>query len=333
MAPTKWGIVSAGKISNDFVCCLRSLPSEEHEVVAVAGRNFDNAKKFAELHHIPRVYGSYEELAKDANVEVAYIGSLNPDHYATTKLMFDHGKHVLCEKPLTTNLKHTKELIQIATQKKLFLMEAMWSRCLPAYEKLKAELDAGTVGDVRHVHVTFGIAVENVERVTKKALGGSMMLDVGIYCLGLVDYVYGGDLPEKVLAVGDVTAEGVDKASAVSMKYGGGRLATFATSGVVELANRAEIFGTRGTLRVVAPFWCPTKIETPSGTFEYPVPSTVSPCVYRNGGGLCYEATEVRHCLRAGLLESPKMPHAATERLAFLTSEIFKQLGVPYVDE
>lgn len=69
MAPTKWGIVAAGRISNDFVVALSTLPREDHQVVAVAGRNFENAKKFGERHGISKVYATYEELARDPDVE------------------------------------------------------------------------------------------------------------------------------------------------------------------------------------------------------------------------------------------------------------------------
>lgn len=115
--------MAAGRISNDFVAALSTLPREEHEVVAVAGRNFENAKKFAKLHAISKVYPTYEELARDPEVEVAYVGSLHPDHYPTMKLLLENGKHVLCEKPLTMNRQDTEDICRIAKDKKLFLME------------------------------------------------------------------------------------------------------------------------------------------------------------------------------------------------------------------
>ncbi|XP_064478975.1 trans-1,2-dihydrobenzene-1,2-diol dehydrogenase-like [Ornithodoros turicata] len=333
MAPTKWGIVSAGKISHDFVACLRSLSSEEHQIVAVAGRNFDTAKAFAQLHGIPKVYGSYEELAQDGDVEIAYVGCLNPDHYKTSKLLFDHGKHVLCEKPLTTHLKHTQDLLRTSQEKKLFLMEAIWSLCNPAYLNLKAQLDKGLLGQVSYINVTFGHASMSQDRVIKKDLGGSAMLDIGIYCLALIDFLYGGDLPEKVQAVGTLTDEGVDIGTAVSMKFSNGRLATFTASLVMDLPNAAEIVGTTGTVRIEEPFWSPTRIETPCGPRDYVVPKTVVPCNYKNSGSLCYEANEVRRCLLGGSIESAHVTHKTTERIAFLTCEIFKQLGVSYVHE
>ncbi|PNF41390.1 hypothetical protein B7P43_G14417 [Cryptotermes secundus] len=161
---TRWGIASAGKISHDFVTALGTLPPDEHHVVAVAAQELDRAKAFATEHNIPIAYGSYEELAKNPDVEVVYIGAINTLHLDIGKLMLSNGKHVLCEKPLTVNLKQTKELINLAKEKQLFLMEAVWSRCFPAYDALKKELEAGTLGEVLQVIASFGVVIEDVER-------------------------------------------------------------------------------------------------------------------------------------------------------------------------
>jgi dihydrodiol dehydrogenase / D-xylose 1-dehydrogenase (NADP) len=93
---TRWGIISTGNISNDFVNALKILPASEHQVVAVAARNIESAKEFGEKHKIPS-YASYQELVEDSNVEVVYIGSINSQHYPLAKLAMSHGKHVLCE--------------------------------------------------------------------------------------------------------------------------------------------------------------------------------------------------------------------------------------------
>ncbi|CAL1276547.1 unnamed protein product [Larinioides sclopetarius] len=121
---TKWGVISSGKISHDFVTAVQSIPeSGQHEFVAIAARNLDSAKEFATSHNIPRAYGSYEELAKDPDIEVVYIGTVASHHFVVGKLMLEHGKHVLMEKPFTLNLKQTKTLIEIARREKRFLME------------------------------------------------------------------------------------------------------------------------------------------------------------------------------------------------------------------
>lgn len=119
----KWGIAAAGRISDEFTNALSTLDKQNHKVVAIGARDLSRAEEFAKRHNIPKAHGSYIELAKDANVEVVYIGVLNPQHFEVAMLMLEHGKHVLCEKPLCINEKLSKKLIAFAESKKLFLME------------------------------------------------------------------------------------------------------------------------------------------------------------------------------------------------------------------
>lgn len=90
---------------------------------------------------------------------------MHPQHFEIAKLMLNHGKHVLCEKPLTMNLKQTTELINLAKEKKLFLMEGIWSRCFPIYEIVKKEIESGSIGEIYQVLVTFGFKMPDVERL------------------------------------------------------------------------------------------------------------------------------------------------------------------------
>src|ERR1700744_1667793 len=109
-----WGILSVGDISHDFVTAMGTHTEGDHRIAAAAAHDLDRAKEFAEFHGIPKYYGSYEELAKDADVEVVYIGNLNNQHYDCAMLMLEHGKHVLCEKPLCMNEEEAKKLIKYA---------------------------------------------------------------------------------------------------------------------------------------------------------------------------------------------------------------------------
>ena len=125
------------------------------QVVAVAARKIEDAKEFAVKHGIEKAYSDYENLAKDADIDVAmndlelkmhikfhfkviYIGAINSVHLPLAKMFLNAGKAVLCEKPLCVNVKETKELVELARSKKVFLMEAVWSRCLPVYQVRQA---------------------------------------------------------------------------------------------------------------------------------------------------------------------------------------------------
>lgn len=161
----KWGIASAGKICHDFATAVANLDAADHQIVAVAARDQQKASDFAKLHDIERAYEGYERLAKDAEVEVVYVGMLNPQHYEVCLLMLEHNKHVLCEKPLCMNERQAAHVIQVAKERKLFLMEAIWSRFFPAYQYLRNEIQSGALGDVKEVTADFGFPIAHVARL------------------------------------------------------------------------------------------------------------------------------------------------------------------------
>ncbi|KFM81497.1 Trans-1,2-dihydrobenzene-1,2-diol dehydrogenase, partial [Stegodyphus mimosarum] len=327
---TKWGVVSAGKICHDFVTAVQSIEDGQHEFVAVAARNLSSATEFAKSHGIAKAYGSYEDLAKDPSIEVAYVGTINSEHFRVGKMMLENGKHVLMEKPMTLNAKQTKALIDIARKNKCFLMEAIWSRFIPSYRFLIDYLKKGNIGEIVHVYSNFGIPVLTVERITKKSLGGGTILDLGIYTLNAVTMIYNGEKPKKIAAVGHLNDNGVDIAMATSLLYSNNRTATVSTNAIAELPGDITITGTKGRVKVPKHMWCPVIIETPEKTYEFPLPDTKTPCNFINSSGLRYEAIEVRECLKKGALESSIMPLDDSVTLAEIMDEIRRQIGVVY---
>ncbi|XP_053975738.1 trans-1,2-dihydrobenzene-1,2-diol dehydrogenase-like isoform X2 [Hylaeus volcanicus] len=329
---TKWGIASAGKISHDFVTALGTLPQSDHVVVAVAARELSRAQAFADLHKIRKAYDSYAKLAQDKDIDVVYIGALHPQHYEITKLMLNHGKHVLCEKPLTMNLKQTTKLINLAKQKKLFLMEAIWSRCFPVYETIRKEIDSGTIGEVYQVLVNFGFNLSDVDRITKKELGGGTVLDLGVYVIQFASFIFNNEAPQSVQASGVLNEEGVDMSVSVSFQYKNNRTATLVTNALVNLPNEAYVIGTKGMIKVPS-FWCPLTAELPSGTFTVPLPEGAHKFNFINSAGLSYEAEEVRQCILKGMIESSKVSHNDSLLIARLQDEIRRQVGVVYPED
>ncbi|KAG8253982.1 trans-1,2-dihydrobenzene-1,2-diol dehydrogenase-like [Homalodisca vitripennis] len=331
---TRWGIISAGKISSDFVAAIKILPEKEHTVLGVAARSKLSAEEFAKKYNIPLSYGSYEELLCNPEIEVVYIGVLHPIHYEVAKLSLEHGKSVLCEKPLCMNAKETQQLIELAKKKKLFLMEAVWSRCFPVYEELRKALLSKTIGDVLYVNTQFGAKIE-VDRIWKKELGGGTVLDLGIYTLQMATLVLGNS-PIKVVAAGHLNDEGVDEAMSCVLSYPGGATAVLSTHSKVLLPNTAYIVGTKGSFTIHAPFWAPTKLTRLNEAYEiieekeFPLPDSKHVFNFPNGAGMSYEAAEVRRCLLAGITECPLITHEDSMVLATLEDEVRKQIGVHY---
>lgn len=332
---TKWGVLSAGKISHDFVTAVRSIPGNDHEFVAVAARNLASAKEFSAMHGIKRAYGSYEDLARDPDIEVVYIGTISSHHFQTGKLMLENKKHVLIEKPMTLSSQQTKALIQLAKKQKCFLMEAIWSRFMPSYTHLMELLRNKAVGDLVHVNACFGVPLiqRDPSRLKKSQGLGSATLDIGIYTLNAVNLVYGGEKPKKIAAVGHLSEEGVDIAMTCSMLYGNNRTAQVTASATADLSNDLIITGTAGHIKLPDPMWCATTVEVSGKTLNFPLPDTILPCHHINSSGLRYEAMEVRKCIKAGKLESSIMPLRDSETLAEIADEIFRQIGVTHEND
>nr|BAN20282.1 dimeric dihydrodiol dehydrogenase [Riptortus pedestris] len=294
---TRWGIVSAGKISNDFVTALENLPRSEHEVIAVAAKDKERAADFAKQHNIPKAYGSYEELAADKSIEVVYIGAITSWHYPLAKLMLESGKHILCEKALCTNYKHTEKLVSLAREKKLFLMEAVWSRCFPLYDELRKLLAEKVIGDVLYVRVDFGLQISDIPRIKKIELGGGTILDLGVYALQLTTLIL-GNKPLSVNATGNLNEEGIDENADYILKYPNGVTANLATHSRVKLDNAAAIYGTKGCIKIKEPFWCPTVLVVNDEEKVFPLPFKSNKLNFSNSEGLLYEAVEVRNCIK-----------------------------------
>ncbi|OQV16409.1 Trans-1,2-dihydrobenzene-1,2-diol dehydrogenase [Hypsibius exemplaris] len=331
MAPLRWGIVGTGKISQDFANAVETLPPADHELYAVAASDAKKAAEFAKTYTIPKSYGSYAELAKDPEVGVAYIGTINTNHFELCKLFLENGKHVLCEKPLTLLLEHTQELVKLAREKKLFFQEAVWSRFFPAYIKLREEVKAGTLGDLKLITVNFGVKIAEVERIFKKELGGGSLMDIGIYVLQFTVAVFGSEMPQTIKAVGVLNEEGCDLATGITLQYKDGRIAQLTTNTFTETTCDANVFGTKGSIKVPKPFWAPEEIILNGESLKFPLPGKAKrPFVYGNSEGLAYEAAEVKRCIDNGLLESPLMTQEETITLARLEDEVKKQIGVSY---
>jgi len=324
--------VGAGKISHDFLTAMGTLPTGEHRVVAVASRDKERAMEFAKKHQVEKVLDSYDELAKDVEVEVVYVGVIAPAHKEMVKLMLNNKKAVLCEKPLGLSLAEVTEIVDLARKKNLFFMEAVWSRTFPIYDALTNRLSI--LGKPLNLVLTFGQADNHLpdQRLAWKRNGGGTVLDWGVYCIQMALHVFGGEMPNRVVASGlELNEDGVDVAMSVALYFSGSRMATFITDLRVDLPCEAYISTSGGQIKVAAPFWCPPSLEVNGVREEFPLPSGAKHQFhFVNSQGLAFEAAEVRRCLKLGLKESPKMTLEETMIVGRVQQEIMDQLGISY---
>ncbi|KAM4650886.1 trans-1,2-dihydrobenzene-1,2-diol dehydrogenase-like [Discoglossus pictus] len=327
---TKWGICAAGKICHDFLVALETLPSEDHQAVAVAARDLKRAKDFAQSHNIPKVYGSYEELAKDSNIDIIYVGVLHTVHRDVVMMFLKNKKNVLCEKPMAMNAKEVGELTSAARKYNVFYMEAMWSRFFPVYQEIRSLLSQKAIGDVKVVRAEFGSNQHHVPRAVQKELGGGALLDIGCYCIQFALMVFNGERPESVTAKGFLYDTGVDETVTITLQYPGKRQAILTCTIMVAMPNQAAICGSLGMIQIPSCMWCPTSVIVNGKETKFPLPPTTKPMNFTNSTGLSYEAEHVRQCLLKGLKESPLMSLADSELLANIMEEVRKQLGVKF---
>eukprot|EP00095_Tigriopus_kingsejongensis_P006888 maker-scaffold125_size330479-snap-gene-1.7 protein:Tk06888 transcript:maker-scaffold125_size330479-snap-gene-1.7-mRNA-1 annotation:"trans- -dihydrobenzene- -diol dehydrogenase" len=330
-SPSRWGIVSAGLISSDFVNAIQiSSLKGEHEVVAVAARGQKSADAFAAKFGIKKAYEGYEKLAQDPDVEVVYIGSINTTHLDLCRMMINAGKHVLCEKPLGMNVKETRAILDCAKAKGVFFMEAMWARCNPTYKKMQEELKTGSMGQLYQANVSFGQMID-VDRIAKKELGGGALLDIGIYTINFIQMAFGDEKPESIVASGHMNADGVDESLGAVLKYKNGKMGCLNIHSKVRTDCEAKLFGTKGSLTLGYPFWCATDMTVnDKPAFKLNLPESKIDFNFHNSAILAYEAQHVRECLLEGVKESPLVSHKTTLVVAEIMEDIRKQIGVSY---
>jgi predicted dehydrogenase len=296
----RWGILGPGNIAKKFAKGLSVLP--DAELVAVGSRTQENADAFGDQFDVPRRHASYEALAADPKVDVIYVATPHPFHKENTILCLEAGKAVLCEKPFAINAAEAKEMIALAREKKLFLMEAMWTRFLPIIVKVRELLAKGVIGEVQMLNADFCFRAEfdPKSRLLAPHLGGGALLDVGIYPISLASMVFGS--PSRVTSLAHLGETGVDERSAYLLGYDGGQLAILSAAIRTDSPREVTLMGTEGKIRIHPEWWCGTTLTL---SVEGQENKTIRLPLKKNGYE--YEAIEVNERLREGKLESDVM--------------------------
>ena len=322
----RWGILSTGGIARAFALGLKHAPGAV--LAAVGSRTLEHAQTFARELGIEASYGSYQELADAPGVDIVYIATPHPMHAENALLALRGGKAVLCEKPFTMNRREAGEVVALARAKNLFLMEAMWTRFMPALAEVKRIMASGEIGTITQVHADFGFSAtpDPEHRVNKRELGGGALLDVGIYPLSIACALLGKVVTVQAQAIMDGT--GVDTTTAFTMKHAGGTLSVCSCSIRARSACELVVSGTGGSIRMHRMFHHTDRItvDLPDGS------SRTIPTPYL-GNGYTHEAIEAGRCLHEGLIEHPLMTHDDTLALMTLLDAIRGQIGLRYASD
>jgi predicted dehydrogenase len=326
----RWGILSTGAIARQFAQGLTSVP--DAELVAVGSRTQAAADRFGDAFRVPRRHASYRAVAEDPDVDVVYIGTPHNLHCENTLMCLEAGKPVLCEKPFAINAAQAERMVALARSKRLFLMEALWTRYLPAMIELRRLLAAGTIGPIRMIEADFGFRPEYdpLGRLYNPDLGGGALLDIGIYPISLTAMLLG--LPARMTAIAELGRTGVDERSAVVLAYPGGELAVLTFSLTTDMPSEILVLGIEGWIRVHGPIYRPEKLTVSLKAAAGARTERVLPLPV-TGNGYNYEAAEVMRRLREGALESPGMTLDESLAIMRLMDAIRAQWGLRYPGE
>jgi len=299
--PLRWGLVGTGMIANRFAEDM--TVTDSGRVVAVGSRSQASADRFADKFAIERRHASYESLVADPEVDVVYVATPHPMHHANTVLALEAGKPVLVEKAFTMNAHEARDLVARARSRGLFLMEAMWTRHLPHISEIRRLLAEGALGEIVTVTADHGQWFEKdpAFRLFAPELGGSALLDLGVYPVSFASMILGK--PAEVVSLVTPAFTGVDGQTSRLFNYASGAQAVLNCTAFAKSPTTATIVGTKARIEVDTMFYAPSTFTLigRDGTATRFEPPHV-------GNGLHYQADEVARCLRAGLLESPAMP-------------------------
>lgn len=320
-----WGILGCGKIANKFASDLTLV--KDAELVAIAGRDPEKVEVFTREYKPTFSCHDYETLVKDPRVDVVYVATPHGLHYEHVMLCLENGKAVLCEKAFALNLAQAREMVEFARKRKIFLMEALWTKFLPQYEKVMSMVQSGRIGEVKLIQADFGFKAREpkAQRLFDPLLGGGSLLDIGIYPVFLAQAVLGK--PTQVHAFISPFESGVDEQCVMTMKFAGGALAVLSSTFSADTPVEAMIAATEG--RVVMR----NRFHNAAGTIELIAADGKGEKIEvarEPGYGYQFEARHVNACLREGLTESPVMSHADTLMLIETLDRIRKVCGIHY---
>lgn len=316
------GILGPGRIVKRVMTDFHN--SEGVRLTAIASRSVERAREAAAAYGAVYAFGSYEELAECGEVDLVYIATPHPFHCEQAILMMEHGKHVLCEKPMAPTEAETKRMVECARKNGVFLMEAMWTRCFPAMKRLMELIRAGEIGEVNHIYSLFSCScgVDPESRLFSPDLAGGALLDIGVYPLMMVTHILGWN-PVRIQSLSTRTETGVDARMSVQLQYESGATAQVMTALDAAGPSQLMIYGTKGYISADE-YWRPTSFEA------------VINGERRKYGfapeneGHHYEFEEAARCINKGLIESPLMTHEESVAVSRMTQALRHEAGVFY---
>lgn len=325
MKTMRVGYIGAGNISGQMAETIARM--SEVENYAVAARDPERAREFAERWGFSHAYDSYEELLADPDVDLVYVALPHSHHHRWTIAALESGHHVLCEKAFAANERQAREMIECARERGLLLAEAIWTRYMPSRKMIEEIVSSGEIGEVTTVAANLGYRVDGNARMTDPALAGGALLDLTVYPLNFASMVLGNRI-RRIAASMVPAVTGVDGQDNVMIEYESGQMASLFSTMYAMTDREGQILGTKGFITVeninnpqVIRVYASDGL-TRELTREIAVPEQIT--------GYEYELLSCKRAIEADALECPEMPHAETLELMRQMDEIRRQFGVVF---
>ena len=316
------GIIGAGWIAEKAAITLQGLT--DINCYAIASRSQEKADAFARQWGCTKAYGSYDELLADDDVDLVYVATPHSHHYAVTREALLRGKACLVEKAFMANLRESRDIVQLAAERKVFLAEAIWTRYQPAVQMVRQLIADGRIGTPRMITATLGYSMGDKPRIMRPDLCGGALLDLGVYAINFARMFCDSPI-ENIESQCVKSATGMDLTNAISLTFENGVLANLQSSACCVGDNIGVIAGTDGNL-IIDNINNPQRIRVSKHdrifVEDIDVPKQIT--------GYEYEFMACRDAMAQGLLEPPQMPHAETLYIMELMDGLRQKWGVRY---
>ena len=318
-------VIGCGHISRKMANTLRLMKQngEAVHLYAAAARELSRAQAFAQAEGFEKAYGSYEEMLRDENVDLVYIGTPHSHHFEQILLCLNHGKHVLCEKAFTLNATQARKAISLAREKGLLLAEAIWPRYMPSRELITGLI--AEIGGAQYIASDLHYEMESIPRIIQPELAGGALLDIGVYALTFA-LMYMTAPIQRVETCAQLTPAGVDRQDSITLFAQDGCVAQLSCGIAAQAGQHTLIAGPQGSLSVDNVFNPRVvTVTTGDGVRQVAMPPQLTGYEY-----------EIRACMEAiehGWTECPAMPHSEIIRVMEWMDHCRARWGMVYPQE
>lgn len=321
MKSIKWGIIGLGKIAHKFATDLATVSN--CELYAVASRTQEKADEFANIYNATKAYDAYEKLVSDKNVDAIYIATPHSLHFNNTLLCLQHKKAVLCEKPFAMNAEQVSQMITVAREHNVLLMEALWTLFLPHFQYVLDVVESKKYGELKNLKADFGFYTPyNTEsRVFQKKVGGGSLLDIGIYPIFAALTTLGK--PKNIEAEATFFENGADSTCEMIFEYEDSK-AKLRSTLLEETKTEAIYTFENAIVKINTRFHEPSSVTIVDSCKEETIDFKYKSI------GYSYEIEHFNHLLREEKTESPLMTFELSKTLIETLDEVRSKIGLTY---